>query len=112
MDPRAFFERDLPEMLTLHSDGPLPPEVTVAFVIDGNEGGAWQVTSGPGGQCGVGPLGDGPADCHVRCGADQFSALLQGRVSAFRAFASGRIVIEGDVGLLLRLQDYLQQCAA
>lgn len=47
--------------------------------------------------------GDEPADVTLTADADTFQAILEGDLSPTAAFMSGRLAIEGDMGLALRL---------
>ena len=44
-----------------------------------------------------------PADCHVRVSLDDFIRLARGELSPTRAFFSGALKIDGDLGLALEL---------
>ncbi len=103
MDPRAFFETELPNRLLGVVDA-LPDGVVVGFELV--EGGAWQLRA-EGGRTFVEVGCTGPKDCLVRCSSDEFSRIIIGSWAATRAYLDGRLAIEGDVGLLLRLRPLL-----
>ena len=48
--------------------------------------------------------GDGEADCVVSMTADDFVQMLEGGATAQQLFFSGRLRVEGDLGLAVRLQ--------
>jgi putative sterol carrier protein len=50
---------------------------------------------------------DGDADCTVTSDAETFRALLDGELDPTAAFMSGRLAIEGDMGLAMKLGSLL-----
>jgi len=44
-----------------------------------------------------------PCDCRLACTADDFLALVTGRLDPRQGFLEGRLDVEGDVGLVLQL---------
>jgi len=71
------------------------------FVLDGDGGGTFvldmksslTVSSG-----------DGPAGCTVRMAAADFVELFEGRANGQALFFSGKLRVEGDMALALKLQ--------
>ncbi|MBL8614178.1 MAG: SCP2 sterol-binding domain-containing protein [Deltaproteobacteria bacterium] len=108
MDPRHFFEVELPHRLALHGDV-LPDGVVVSFEVA--DGGAWQLVA-EAGRTRVEPRDGRPKDCEVRCAREEFGAMVRSPRAATRAYLTGHMNIVGDVGLLLRLQALLQRPAA
>ncbi|PKP84874.1 MAG: sterol carrier family protein [Alphaproteobacteria bacterium HGW-Alphaproteobacteria-2] len=47
--------------------------------------------------------GDEPADCTLSADADTFQAMLAGDLSPTAAFMSGRLKVDGDMGVAMRL---------
>jgi putative sterol carrier protein len=111
-NPSSFFEKRLPDFLRCDGQPALPEEVAVAFHIDGDGGGAWQVTRQEDPMIRIEPVGSGPVDCEVRMTSQDFMAIVEGRLSPQEAFLSGRVRVEGDVGLVLRLGELIQRKAA
>jgi putative sterol carrier protein len=74
---------------------------TYKFVLDGEDGGTWLVNLKD--QIGV-TEGSGAADCVIKMRAGDFVDLLDGRTSAQQLFFSGKLRVEGDMGLAVRLQ--------
>ena len=105
MSVEQFFQRQLPVLLSEQSQL-FPEEVTFGFWVDGNGGGCWQLSK-TGADIAIGPLDNRPKDCEMRCHIQVFSELISGRLNPFRAFSSGQLVLNGDVGLALRLQNLL-----
>ena len=50
---------------------------------------------------------DGEADCVLSASADTFQALLAGELDPTSAFMSGRLRVEGDMGLAMKLGSLL-----
>jgi putative sterol carrier protein len=48
---------------------------------------------------------DAPADCVIRTDEATFLGIVGGRQSAMAAYMTGKIRVEGDLGLALRLRD-------
>jgi predicted lipid carrier protein YhbT len=48
--------------------------------------------------------GDGPAACTIRMTATDFVDLFEGRANGQALFFGGRLKVEGDMGLALKLQ--------
>jgi putative sterol carrier protein len=109
---RVFFEDQLPGLVGPAGRNFLPEDVVVAFHLSGEGGGSWQVARGADPRLRVSALEPGPKDCTVRMDAADFLALLNGELEPRRAFVSGRMEIEGDIGLVLRLQEVVRSLAA
>jgi putative sterol carrier protein len=50
---------------------------------------------------------DGPADCTMTANADTFEGILDGDVNPTAAFMSGKLKVEGDMGLAMKLSSIL-----
>ncbi|MCF6272798.1 MAG: SCP2 sterol-binding domain-containing protein [Rhodobacteraceae bacterium] len=48
-------------------------------------------------------LDDGDADCTITADADVFQELLSGELNPTSAFMSGKISIDGDMGMAMKL---------
>jgi hypothetical protein len=83
------------------SESVLPEGAVVAIHVDGPGGGAWQIDE----TMRLGPVDDAPKDCTIHCTANDFMEILSGRLGAKEAFLAGRLRIQGDVGLALKLRD-------
>ena len=73
------------------------------FVLEGDEGGGtWLVNlkDAPGVQ-----EGDGNADCTISMAGDDFVALIEGRENGQQLYFQGKLRIDGDLGLALKLQN-------
>ena len=50
---------------------------------------------------------DGDADCTLTASAETFQALIEGDLDPTAAFMSGRLSVDGDMGLAMRLASIL-----
>jgi hypothetical protein len=81
----------------------LPDGVRVRFELRGEGGGSWTV-SRLDGEWEIQRSADGFPDCLLRCSVPDFRALLRGELDPRQGFLEGRLEVEGDVGLVLRLK--------
>jgi len=84
----------------------LPDGVSVAFEITGPGGGAWTLARTDRGV----EVQEGRAllvDSSLRCPVGRFFDLVDGRMDPRSAFLDRDVELEGDIGLLLRLQGAL-----
>ena len=74
---------------------------TYKFVLTGEGGGTWVVNlkDAPGVQ-----QGEASADCTLTLDADDFVQLLDDPNTGQQLFFSGKLQVDGDVGLALKLQ--------
>ena len=72
------------------------------FVLEGDGGGTWIVNmkDAPGARA-----GDGAADCTITLGSQDFVELVQGRANGQQLYFQGKLRIDGDLGLALKLQN-------
>ena len=102
MDPHRLFESTLPDVLATAPAAVLSPGVSVGFDVVGQ--GRWRVLGDDSTTC-VTVWTSGRCDCEVLCDPQDLERLLAGGFRAARAYATGRVVVEGDIGLLLILRD-------
>lgn len=81
----------------------LPDGVSVTFDLRGEGGGTWTVAR-QGGRTEIRRRAASNPDCHFRASVIDFRAFLRGELDARQGFLEGRFQVEGDVGLVLRLQ--------
>jgi putative sterol carrier protein len=95
---RDFFET-LPDRAG--SRGTQALDASYRFDVDG--AGSWRVESD--GEKLVVTEGDAPADCVIRTDEQTFLRIVRGEQSPMGAYMTGRVKVEGDLGLALRLRD-------
>lgn len=108
MHERAETSLDLPSFFAQVAEGvgpcaDLPDGVAVSFDLRGEGGGSWTVRRrGEGFQVLRSQVAR--PDCRLSCTVEDFQALLEGHLGSRRGFLEGRLQVEGDVGLILRLE--------
>jgi len=50
---------------------------------------------------------DGEADCTLKMALDDFLSMIQGELDGTTAFMTGKLKIEGDMGIAMKLQGVL-----
>ena len=78
--PQEFFEGFAPASLAA-VDSRLPEDVVVAFYIEGEDGGEWQVHRTEQGSS-VGPAKEGRKDCELWCNSETFMRMVQGSLGS------------------------------
>jgi putative sterol carrier protein len=76
-------------------------DASYRFDIEG--GGKWRLESD--GERAVVTESDAPADCVVRTDENTFLRIVRGEQSPMGAYMTGKVRVEGDLGLALRLRD-------
>jgi putative sterol carrier protein len=71
------------------------------FVLDGDGGGTWvmNLKDAPGVS-----EGDGPAQCTIKMASKDYVDMIEGRANGQQLFFTGKLKIEGDMGLAMKLQ--------
>jgi len=103
---RDVFERHMPERLKSKPDVVAKINSVYQFNISGPGGGQWSVDcTQPGGAVASGPSAG--AKCTVSCIDADFLAIVNGKLNAQMAFMSGKLKIQGDMGLAMKLAQIL-----
>ena len=71
------------------------------FDIEG--AGSWRLEAD--GERAVVTESDAPADCVIRTDENTFLRIVRGEQSPMGAYMTGKVKVEGDLGLALRLRD-------
>lgn len=98
--PAQDFFAAVPEATVLDA---LPEGVSVTIELQGDGGGIWTVSRRAGRSEILASKITSP-DCHLRCTVGDFRALIRGELDPRRGFLERRLQVEGDVGLVFRLQ--------
>ena len=80
------------------------------FNVTGDNGGTWVIDARPG-QAGV---SEGPSDdaqCHITIADTDWLALTSGKANPMNMFMMGKIKLQGDMGLAMKLQGLLKLAA-
>jgi hypothetical protein len=112
-EARTVFEEDLPRRLADHPDLPARVDAVLQVEIAGEGGGTWAIDlrrdAGP---QRVRPGPDPAAACRIRISAGDFADLLAGRQRWTDAFVQGRIALDGDLLLALKLRKLFAELSA
>lgn len=102
---REVFESDMPKRLEANPDLAGKINAIYKFVISGDKGGTWRVdlTSGSGSIS----EGDGDANCTINITDQDFVDIVNGKSDATMAFMGGKLKVEGDMGLAMKLTSLL-----
>ena len=103
---KDVFEKHMPEKLKAKPDLVTKINAVYQFNISGPGGGQWQVDcTQPGGAISAG-VAAAPR-CTVAATDQDFLAIVNGKMNAQMAFMSGKLRIQGDMGLAMKLQQIL-----
>jgi hypothetical protein len=103
---KDVFERHIPAKLQAKPDVVGKIAAIYQFNIAGPGGGTWSVDcTHPGGRIVPGPSAD--AKCTVSATDQNFLDIVNGKLNAQMAFMSGKLKIQGDMGLAMKLQQIL-----
>ena len=103
---RDVFERHMPERLKNKPDVVAKINSVYQFNISGPGGGQWSVDcTRPGGAVASGT--SAAARCTVSCTDADFLNIVNGKLNAQMAFMSGKLKIQGDMGLAMKLAQIL-----
>ncbi len=98
--PRDLMAR-LRATLEARADDARAIDAIYRFELDGEQGGSWVVSLRD-------PVAvtesDGPAECVIGLSAKDFVELFEGKVNGQQLFFAGKLRIDGDMQLALKLQ--------
>jgi SCP-2 sterol transfer family protein len=103
---KDLFERHMPERLKAKPDVVAKINAVYQFNVSGPGGGAWSVDcTAPGGLVAAGT--SGVARCTVVITDADLLNVVNGKLNPQMAFMSGKLKIQGDMGLAMKLQQIL-----
>ncbi len=103
---KDVFERQIPAKFQARPDVVEKINAIYQFNISGPGGGAWSVDcTAPGGRIAPGTVAD--AKCTVAATDQDFLNIVNGKLNPQMAFMSGKLKIQGDMGLAMKLQQIL-----
>src|SRR5512142_1094485 len=103
---KDVFEHRMPEKLRSKPDVVQKINAVYQFNISGPGGGQWSVDcTQPGGK--ITPGTAAAPKCTVACADADFLNIVNGKLNAQMAFMSGKLKIQGDMGLAMKLQQIL-----
>jgi putative sterol carrier protein len=101
MNPAEVFAQ-MPEAFLAEKAKDL--RATFQFDLSGDEGGLWAVTVADGACTVVEGQAEKP-DVTVAMAADDFVKMISGELQPIVAFMQGKVKLQGDMNMALRLQD-------
>lgn len=103
---KDVFETHIPARFQSRPDVVQKINAVYQFNISGPGGGQWQVDcTQPGGAISAGVAA--APKCTVAATDQDFLAIVNGKMNAQMAFMSGKLKIQGDMGLAMKLQQIL-----
>jgi hypothetical protein len=103
---KDVFERHIPAKFLAKPDVVTKINAIYQFNISGPGGGAWTVDcTAPGGKVTAGTVPT--AKCTVAATDQDFLNIVNGKLNPQMAFMSGKLKIQGDMGLAMKLQQIL-----
>jgi len=103
---KEVFERHMPARLKAKPDVVAKINAVYQFNISGPSGGSWSVDcTAPGGAIAEGTSAS--ARCTVAMTDADFINVVNGKLNPQMAFMSGKLKIQGDMGLAMKLQQIL-----
>jgi len=103
---KGIFEEHLPAKLQAKPDVVAKINAVYQFDVSGPGGGTWTVDcTAPGGRVTAG--GAPSAGCTVQVADTDLLGIIQGKVNPAMAFMTGKLRIQGDMGLAMKLQQIL-----
>jgi putative sterol carrier protein len=103
---KDVFEQHIPAKFQAKPDVVAKIDAVYQFNISGPGGGAWTVDcTAPGGKIQAGTAPN--AKCTVSATDADFLNIVNGKLNAQMAFMSGKLKIQGDMGLAMKLQQIL-----
>ncbi|MCP4678905.1 MAG: SCP2 sterol-binding domain-containing protein [Deltaproteobacteria bacterium] len=102
MTPKEVFEEQVKPTLAEKGDAVTKTNAVFQFKLTGDDGGEWWIdTTKPGGDVGAGTNDN--AKCTVIMAASDFMDMVTGKLNGQMAFMTGKLKIEGDMGLAMQL---------
>jgi putative sterol carrier protein len=105
LNAQKIFGEILPEKLE-GNDKARSADAVYVFDIDGDNGGTWTVDLTTDSDF-VTEGGSDDADCTISMKEDDFVKLWEGKLPGAQAFMMGKLKIQGDMGLAMKLQNFL-----
>lgn len=102
MTPKEYFEVKVPSNLKEKGDKITSINAVYEFQIGGPGGGTWTLDlTAPGGAVSTGS--SGKATCTVIMEDENFVKLVTGQLNPQMAFMTGKLKVQGNMGLALKL---------
>ncbi len=106
MSAQAFFNDTLPSKLAGNADTAKSIGAIYQFDITGDNGGTWTVDLTKDADF-VSEGGNDGAQCTVSIDSGDFMDIVEGRLPGAQAFMLGKLKVQGDMGLAMKLTTIL-----
>ena len=106
INPKQFFEEKVPETLKRKAEKLSSIKSIFEFQLSGDNGGTWTVDL-TGAEGKVVDGSSGKPDVTVKMSDENFIKLVTGNLNGQMAFMTGKIKVQGKLGLALKLQSIL-----
>jgi putative sterol carrier protein len=103
--PKEIFEDRIAQSIEDDPDKVESINAVYQFEIDGPNGGTWTVDMKEG-EVYAGEADDAP-DVTIHCSDDDFVAIAEGDLNGMQAFMEGKLRVDGDMALAMKLQEVL-----
>lgn len=108
--PRPLDPDQLVAILNHVTDERLVHEIGCVYQFNINDGGVWYLDLKNGcGHAGKGPPSGCTPDAVISLSSEDMQALFTGEMTAFNAYMQGRVTVEGDVRLAMKLQSVVER---
>lgn len=99
--PKEIFDKDNSRIAENKEAAVQAIGAVYKFVLSGDNGGTWIVNlkDNPGVT-----EGEGPAQCTIKMEAKDYVDMREGKANGQQLFFAGKLKIEGDMGLAMKLQ--------
>lgn len=104
--PKSFFEEKLPSNLAKDPSGTASIDAIYQFNVDGDDGGTWVVDLTKDADW-VSSGASDDAQCTINIAGSDLVDIVEGRLNGMQAFMMGKLKIEGDMGLAMKLGNIL-----
>ena len=104
--PKTYFEETLAASMAKNPDKAKSVDAIYQFDISGDNGGTWSVDL----TADADWISEGPTDnaqCTIGMTTEDFMDMVEGRLDGTQAFMMGKLKIEGDMGLAMKLTTIL-----
>ena len=102
--PKEIFEVEIPKNLESNKEKVASINATYKFIVTGDNGGTWRVVLGADPKV---EEGEGDAQCTITVGDEDFVNIVGGKLNPQMAFMSGKLKVQGDMGLAMKLGNVL-----
>ena len=104
LTPKEIFEEKIAKNIADDPETAKAIDAVYQFNIEGPDGGTWTVDLQ---ECEVYEGEADDAQCTIFCTDEDFVAMQDGSLPAMQAFMQGKLRIEGDMALAMKLQQVL-----